>query len=386
MSKYNHIKSIPIENIPKEEIKMAISEWAEGDKALENLLWICYEKGLKTSGSHAGARPFIDFKYQEGLNKIVCLFEKIQTIKGSDIYIQIDGGNPFSGDDFDKAFISLGNDSEFKEDVDSFFDMLSETLQKNMDEKKNHPLLKILNSLNDKGTSLRLRFKYNRDGNYEFSIESSIINEDRHNYYSELFKKTNMNEEIINMFEDKKRYNWRIKSNNLEEIMEKMSNISDVIESDFKLEPETDEKKIIDFTLLAKQKKQTLSKNDFDNWLTVKREELLAPVNKKQVSKEPSMSPDRKESKKTKESQPIKMNNFEKKAYPPLKQKQNMKVQTRKQVQNKSNVKTLKNNYKGTSNKNGSGTSGNGSKGFVNIILGSIIAIVLGIILFIMIR
>lgn len=384
MSKYNHIKSIPIESIPQEEIKMAISEWAEGDKALENLLWICYEKGLKTSGSHAGARPFIDFKYQEGLNKIVCLFEKIQTIKGSDIYIQIDGGNPFSGDDFDKAFISLGNDSEFKEDVDSFFDMLSETLQKNMDEKKDHPLLKILNSLNDKGTSLRLRFKYNRDGNYEFSIESSIINEDRHNYYSELFKKTNMNEEIINMFEDKKRYNWRIKSNNLEEIMEKMNNISDVIESDFKLEPETDENKIIDFTLLAKQKKQTLSKNAFDNWLKAKREELLAPVNKKQVSKEPSISSDRKESKKTKKSQPIKMNNFEKKAYPPLKQKQNIKVQVGKQMQSKINVKTLKNNNTNTSNKS-KNTSSN-SNGFIDIIFGSIITIIIGLIIFMFVR
>ena len=71
------------------------------------------------------------------------------------------------------------------------------------------------------------------------------------------------------------------------------------------------------------------------------------------------------------------MNNFEKKIYPPLKQKQNMKVQT--------NVKTLKNNYKETSNK--SRTSSNeSSKGFINIILGSIIAIALGIILFVMIR
>lgn len=79
------------------------------------------------------------------------------------------------------------------------------------------------------------------------------------------------------------------------------------------------------------------------------------------------------------------MNNFEKKIYPPLKQKQNMKVQTRKQVQNKTNVKTLKNNYKETSNK--SRTSSNeSSKGFINIILGSIIAIALGIILFVMIR
>lgn len=375
MSKYNHIKSIPIESIPKEEIKMAISEWAEGDKALENLLWICYEKGLKTCGSHAGARPFIDFIYQEELNRLVCLFEKIQTIKGSDIYVQIDGGNPFSGDNFDKASISIGNDCEYKKDTDLFFDMLSETLQKNMDEKKDHPLLKMINFLNEKGTGLRLRFKYNRDNSYEFSIESSILNEDRYKYYSELFKKTNMNEEIINLFDDKKRCNWRIKSNNLEEIIDKMNNISDIIESDFKLEPETDENKIVDFTLLAKYKKQTLSKDDFDNWLKVKREELLTPVNNEQVSKEPSVSSDRKELKEIKKSQPIKMNDFEKNVYSSLKQKQKIKNQVEKQIKNRSNVKSLKNNN----------TSGN-SNGFIDIIFGSIITIIIGLIIFMFIR
>ena len=90
MSKYNNIKSIPIESIPKEEIKIAIKEWAEGNKSLENLLWLCYEKNLKTSGSHAGARPFIDFKYQEGLNN----FKRREIIKLCDVVVDgryIDG-------------------------------------------------------------------------------------------------------------------------------------------------------------------------------------------------------------------------------------------------------------------------------------------------------
>lgn len=229
--------------------------------------------------------------------------------------------------------------------------MLSETLQNNIGEKKNHPLLKILNSLNNKGTSLRLRFRYNRDNNYEFSIESSIINEGRYKYYSDLFKKTDMKEEIVNMFENKKRYNWRIKSNNLEEILEKMNNISDVIKNEFSLEPETDENKIIDFTLLAKHKKQALSKNDFDNWLEVKRAELLEPKKEKQVKK----------------NQPIKMNNAEKKVYPKLKEKQVLKSQQKKQ-ENKV-VKTLVK-----------------PNGFIYIIFGSIITIIIGLIIFMFIR
>ena len=106
----------------------------------------------------------------------------------------------------------------------------------------------------------------------------------------------------------------------------------------------------------------------------------------KPIPKQPSIPLKRQEEKQVKKSQPIKMNNFEKKAYPPLKQKQNIKVQAKNQVQNKTNVKILKNTNKGTTNKSGSGTSGNGSKGFVNIILCSIITIIIGLIIFMLIK
>ena len=46
-----------------------------------------------------------------------------------------------------------------------------------MKEKGEHPLLKILNFLNDKGSGLNLRLIYNGDDSYDFSIESSIIRE-----------------------------------------------------------------------------------------------------------------------------------------------------------------------------------------------------------------
>ena len=47
MSKYNHIESIPIDSIPQEELAQAIKEWAEGDEAMEKLLWACYNNGIK---------------------------------------------------------------------------------------------------------------------------------------------------------------------------------------------------------------------------------------------------------------------------------------------------------------------------------------------------
>ena len=343
MSKYNHMKSIPIESIPKDEIKRAISEWAEGDEALEKLLWVCYEKNIKTSGSHAGAGPFIDFKYQEGLNRIVCLLEKVQTIKGSDIYVLIDGGNPFSGDDFDKAFISLGNETEYKDEADKFFDSLSETLENNMDEKKEHPMLKILNTLNNKDTGLRLRFKYKKDDTYEFSIEASNLDDERYKYYSNLFNKTNMQEEILDMSEHHKRYNWKIKSESLDDILGKINNISDVIKTDFKLEPETDERKITNFTLLAKHKKQNLPKKEFDNWLKEKRKEFFEPKRDSQENKK-----ERKEL---------------------LKQERKL-LELRKQNKKENDmIKTL-----------------SSPNGFLDIIFGSIITIIIGIIIFMIIK
>ena len=103
----------------------------------------------------------------------------------------------------------------------------------------------------------------------------------------------------------------------------------------------------------------------------------------KPIPKQPSITPKRQEEKQIKKSEPIKMNKFEKKAYPPLKQKQEIKKQAKQQVNNKSNVITLKNNNK--SGKSGN-TSSSGSKGFINIILGSLLVIILCLILFIILN
>lgn len=47
MSKYNNMKSIKISSLPKEEIGQAVSEWAQGSKEMENLLWACLKMVLK---------------------------------------------------------------------------------------------------------------------------------------------------------------------------------------------------------------------------------------------------------------------------------------------------------------------------------------------------
>lgn len=273
------------------------------------------------------------------------MFERAQTIKGSDIYIQIDGVNPFSGEDFDKAFISIGNDSKYENETDSFFDLLFDALKNNMQEKGEHPLLKILNFLNDKGSGLNLRLIYNRDDSYDFSIESSIISEDRYKYYSDLFKNAGM---VENKSENKNRYEWQIKSNNLKDILKKIDDISNVIINNFSLEPETDENKITNFILLAKYKKKTLSKNDFENWLKDENSKFLGTNSEEKENAET-----------------LKMSDSEKKVYVELKDKRRLKKDN---LENESK--------KALSNKNG----------FVNVIYASIILIVIVIIYLILIK
>jgi len=63
MSNYNNIKSISIDSLPKDEIKIVIKELTEGDESMEKLLWVCYDKEIKTDGYHAGTGTYIGFSY-----------------------------------------------------------------------------------------------------------------------------------------------------------------------------------------------------------------------------------------------------------------------------------------------------------------------------------
>ena len=153
---------------------------------------------------------------------------------------------------------------------------------------------------------------------------------------------------LENKSENKNRYEWQIKSNNLEDILKKIDNISNVIINNFSLEPEKDENKITNFILLAKYKKKTLSKNDFENWLENENSKFLGTYDEKKEKIEI-----------------LKMSDSEKKMYHKLKDKRTLKTNN---LENKSK--------KSLSNKNG----------FVNVIYASIILIVVVIIYLILIK
>ena len=273
MSKYNHIKSIPIESIPKKKIKRAIHEWAEGDDAMERLLWACYDKGIKTAGCHADARPWIDFKYQENLNRIIPFFEVTQEVKGSQILIMVDGGNPFSGPEWFLSAILVGIDVEYKDEVDVYFDKLTEAIEK--DFKKTHPLLELLEFFLNKESSLLFRFRHKQDDTYVFYIEAHVIRE-RYEYYDKVFKKAGLIE-IVNKSPDglRDRYGWKIEDTNLEKIWKRIEKAKDIIIKEYSMEPEEDEERIVDFVDKTRLKKKTLSEKEFNKWLKKKKKELF---------------------------------------------------------------------------------------------------------------
>ena len=95
MSKYNNIKSIPIDSLSDEELKIAMKEWAEGDDSMEALLWAFYNKGITTSGCHAGAGSYVSMDYDvDKKGEFSLIMNTVLSFPGSQILIRPDGGNP----------------------------------------------------------------------------------------------------------------------------------------------------------------------------------------------------------------------------------------------------------------------------------------------------
>lgn len=275
MSKYNHIKSIPIENIPKDEIRIAIKEWAEGDESMEKFLLACYEKGIETNGCHAGARPYIGFRYKKDENNISGILDETIKEKESQIRLCVDGGNPFSGHDWYKSSITVGIDAEYQYEADEYFDKLTTVVQINKTNEDWQPVFNLMDFFLEKESGLSFRFIHNKNNEYIFSIESSQICEERYKYYNDLFTSLGMTETREGLVEESKRRIWEINSNKLNEIQEKIKVLSQEIINRYDLKPEVDEEKIPSFITLARYKKKILSEDEFEQWLQQERKKIF---------------------------------------------------------------------------------------------------------------
>lgn len=283
MSKYNNIKSISIESIPEEEMGIAIKEWAEGDKAMEKLLWACYKKGIKTSGCHAGGNPYIDFKYQNSIERLIPLFEVAQEELGSQILIMLDGGNPFSGPEWNLATIGIAKFTMYQDEADPFFDKLTDSLEKDSNNKE-HPMLKLLEFLREKETSLVLRYRHMKEDSYAFYIESKKITNDRYQYYNDIFLNAGLIEEQKAEGIDSSRHGWKIEMDNFQNFITKLSNITEYIINEYSYEAPKTEDEIVDFLSLARYKKKNLSEEEFAEWLN--NEKIRMEMEYEKVRKE----------------------------------------------------------------------------------------------------
>lgn len=286
MSKYNHIHSIPIESIPKEEIAIAINEWAEGDEAMERLLWACYENGVKTDGCHTGMCPYLGLKYTGSNDKVIKLLAACINLEESQIFISPDGGNPISGEDWYITNIGIGFETESIEKSGKNLDTLSSALNNDTSLKEAELislLLKLSDFLVDKESALKLRFNYS-ENKYSFSIECTPVNEEVSIYFDKLFKEANFFEAENPVKESKRRF-WKIESDNLDDMINKLRESINYIINNYSLEPPTREEDITDLHQLARFKRKEFG-NDVDSyerfvaWYEQKQEEMFSSYKK----------------------------------------------------------------------------------------------------------
>lgn len=273
MSKYNRIVSIPIERIPKRRIKKAIHQWAEGDAAMERLLLACYDRGIRTSGCHAGARPWISFNYQDNLERLIPLFEITQKEIGSQLLISIDGGNPFSGPDWYKPSLLIGTNFEYKDEADIYFDKLTSILDET-NNKNNHFMLRLLEFFIGKESALLLRFKHNED-KFVFYIESREIPNDRYEYYNQIFTKAGLTEVVNAEGFPPTMHAWKIESDKLDDILLKLDSITNYIIDNYSFDVPKSDDEIINFISRTRFKKKTLSEKEFNKWLKKEKKRLF---------------------------------------------------------------------------------------------------------------
>lgn len=61
--------SILISTIPKEEMRDACLEWANGNEAMADFLYACYENELETVGNHFESLSYIQFRVNNSYKK-----------------------------------------------------------------------------------------------------------------------------------------------------------------------------------------------------------------------------------------------------------------------------------------------------------------------------
>ena len=282
MSKYNNAKSIAIEELSEQELSQAIREWAEGDDAMERLLWSCYRNGVKTSGCHVGCNSYIGIEYEEKNNKkVVQLIGAVLNAKGSNVLLSPDGGNPFSGSSWYKPDIVMGFESDNKDEVDQLFDMMSDTLNISKTQYVDYSsIVRLFEFLIGKYSGLSLRISHTQNNEFVFMIGKSIHEEEIRSFdeLNDLLTAAGLKYDD----NDTPHKDWIYKSKQQKKFIENLNSISDRICNNYSLKKPKSIEDTRSFNIKAHIKRDECIRNgnlkEFDLWLKKERKKIRVKV------------------------------------------------------------------------------------------------------------
>lgn len=261
MSKYNNMKSIPIDSLTLDELRVAVKEWSEGNESLEKLLWCCKNNNVETMGCHVSKVSYLEICINDSEKEILKLMDV--TFKKDDFQIILnpDGGNPFSGAEWYKPSFTFVTRVSNLEENDIYFDELRNELENKEKFINNEFYSKILNLHKffiEKESCLSFKIKYSKQQGYSFLITVYKRNKD-FNYFNTLFTEAGLTLEDTNIDERKL---WKIEIKDKREFEEKTKNIISHIINKFALKKPTEENEIDNLFSLALFKKRKFGESE----------------------------------------------------------------------------------------------------------------------------
>lgn len=246
MGKYKDgTKSTLISSIPPEEMKDACKEWANGNEAMAEALYTCYENGLETFGNHFGKESYIQFFANNSQKVIQSIFNYLQDIDSANVFISPDGGNPFANEEaWWKPDIGIGfGPLEKAEDAEKIIKGITAAIKdsnskKEIEEGAFTPLIDIHDFFAGKGSNLKIRAKYNNE-QYKFSITSIETSINNIEHFKGLFERAGLSYEKIKTESGLVIDEWTMVSNKKEDFREKIIRAEEIIEANWTYEKPT---------------------------------------------------------------------------------------------------------------------------------------------------
>lgn len=100
MNNWNTMISHAVSKMTESDFEEAVVQWAEGSTELEQLLRLCHEKNIPTTGCHVGSDwGYVDFLVDDiSRNYLRNMMNAIEETRKVQVLFSTDGGNPFSGE------------------------------------------------------------------------------------------------------------------------------------------------------------------------------------------------------------------------------------------------------------------------------------------------